>query len=285
MKSFKTFTILLFLLAASLAGAQEVPAFVFHFVQYPGSTGTALYGVSNNNIGVGIYFDSNGVQHGFMVQNGKFTTIDNPNGTTYPIGVNSSGTIVGYYTFAIDTVAFAYANGVFTPVGPSGSDQVLAFGINDKGEISGEYFDLTTGQYEGWIGSISTCCRTVIDPQSASSTTVFDTNVHGIATVDWVDAKGNTEASLYNGTNYETVNVPGAANSNIHAIDGAGDAVYSWSDVSGNFHGAALIGRRFHKFDAPGCTGTFADGINDHHIIVGRCGTANNATEAFYVTY
>jgi probable HAF family extracellular repeat protein len=286
MKSLKRYAVLLFLLSAALATAESKSTPTFHFIQYPKATGTALFGVSNNEAAVGIYFDTSGNQHGFMVtSSGKFTTIDNPNGTTYLEGVNSSGTIVGYY---IDTsnnyFAFQYTNGIFTDLGPSGGSQTLAYGINDDGVISGEYLDSATGLDEGWVLNNGTY-ETLFGPLSGEPALAVDTNINGITTVEWEGSTGDVESSIYNGTTYTTENVPGATNSYIHRIDAAGDLVYSWQDSSGTFHGAALVAGKFTKFDAPGCSQTYGDGINDHQIIVGVCEKSNGTNIGFYVTY
>jgi hypothetical protein len=48
---------------------------------------------------VGIFSDSSGEQHGFLLdKKGRFTTIDPPDSTfTLPTGINPSGQIVGEF--------------------------------------------------------------------------------------------------------------------------------------------------------------------------------------------
>lgn len=273
-------------MSVALATAETFSSPTFNFIQYPKANGTALFGVSNHNFGVGVYLDSSGNQHGFTVTSSRdFITLDNPNGTTYLEAVNSSGTIVGYYIDSSNNYfAFSYANGVFTNIGPPGGSQTLAYGINDDGVISGEYIDASTGLDEGWLLDGGNY-ETVLSPQSGEPALVFGTNVNGISTVQWEGTDGDVESSTYNGTTYTTENVPGAINSYIHGIDAARDAVYSWTDSSGNFHGALLTGGKFKTFNAPGCTGTYADGINDPHVIVGVCTKTGHPNIGFYVTY
>jgi len=159
-------------------------------------------------------------------------------------------------------------------------------GINDDNVISGEYFDPGAGQNEGWIWTLNgTGYTIVLSPKSGGPASAFDTNVHGITTVQWEDVI-SWDASLYNDNtfNYTAANVPGAANSYIHAIDDSGDTVYSWQDSSG-FHGAVQIEGTFTTFNGPGCSGTYADGINNNHIIVGQCAQSDTVGEGFYVRY
>jgi probable HAF family extracellular repeat protein len=61
--------------------------------------GTNANGINNSGEIVGFYSDANGNSHGFVYQNGVFTTVDDPlaaNGTEF-FGVNDSGQIVGFY--------------------------------------------------------------------------------------------------------------------------------------------------------------------------------------------
>jgi hypothetical protein len=57
--------------AQNLARATKEPRDTLHFVQYPGSNTTYLLGVSNNDIGVGWYYGSDGEQYGFILKNGS----------------------------------------------------------------------------------------------------------------------------------------------------------------------------------------------------------------------
>jgi probable HAF family extracellular repeat protein len=273
-------------LLTTLALAAPQPAPAIKFVQVPGATATKLYGVSNNNVGVGFYLDSSNAQHGYEVANGKFTTIDNPGGTTYLWGVNSSGTVVGYYVDSQSNYnAFSWSNGVFTPIVPPGGSQSLAYGINDNGVITGEYLDPSTGLDEGFIFDGATY-TTVLSPISGEPLLAFDTNVNGMTTVFYQAANGiDLVAAIYNGSTFTTANVPGATTSYIHEIDAAGDVVYSWADSSGVFHAAARMAGKYTKFNVPGCAGSYGDGINDHHVIVGTCDLGNGSSKGFYLTY
>ena len=276
----------LIILSAAMSFAASPTKPVVKYFQVPGANATKLYGVSNNNIGVGFYLDKNNVQHGYEVVNGKITTIDNPGGTTYLWGVNSSGTVVGFYIDSQSNYfAFTWNNGVFTPIQPPQGSQTLAYGINDNGVVTGEYLDSNTGLDEAFTYDGSTY-TTILSPVNNEPALGFDTNVNGLTTMIYLAADGVTqEAAIYNASTFTTVNVPGAVVSYIHAIDAAGDVVYSWTDSAGVFHGAARIGKTFTKFDLNGCAGTYADGINDNHLIVGTCDLANGSSKGFYITY
>ena len=68
--------------------------------------GTLPEGINNAGVVVGNYYDSNGVNHGFIDHNGRFTTVDAPGagtasgqGTTI-FAINDEGVLVGYYVDA-----------------------------------------------------------------------------------------------------------------------------------------------------------------------------------------
>ena len=285
MKSAKLLTLAVAWFSVPFLSAQSIPVSSIHFLSCPGASNTLLNGVSNNDIGVGTYIAEGDGQHGYMVHNGKCTTIDNPDGTTWLIAANSNGTLVGYYNNSGNFFAFSYSNGVFTNLGPPGGTQTFANGINDNGVITGSYLDPITGLNEGWVLENGTY-ETVLSPQNGASAFATDTNINGITTLWWINSvSGYVESSIYDGTTYRTANVPGATNSYIRAIDASGDTVYEWQDSAGNDHGAVQVDGRFRKFDIPGCNATVANGINDHHLIVGSCATTAGPRVGFYVKY
>jgi hypothetical protein len=108
--------------------------------------------------------------------------------------------------------------------------------------------------------------------------------VNGVSTVQWGDSSGNTESSIYDGSTFTTINVPGAVSSYAHGIDSSGNVVYSWSDSGGVFHGAGRLNGKYTKFNAPGCVDTYADGINDQRVVVGVC-QETSGFAGFYVIY
>ncbi len=77
--------------------------------EVPGSTNTGFFGLNNNGLAVGYYFDVNGLSHGLIYNtaNGSWSTVDDPNasansafgvnGTTIN-GINDLGQLVGFYS-------------------------------------------------------------------------------------------------------------------------------------------------------------------------------------------
>lgn len=283
----KTITALALLIAvlSSFANAANKSNLKFTFFQYPGNLPTSPLGISNKNVIVGFYTDLAGKQHGFILNNGTYATLDNPNGTSTTLyGINSSGVIVGTY-FANNMnrwEAFSYENGVFTIIGPSDCINAYAYTINDNGEIGGSCETATS--YNGWILSRGTY-QTVSVPGSLF-TSVYGINDNGLAVVTWEQqGKSEVQSSLFDGTNFTTIDVPGAVDSYANGINAAGYVAYSYL-LPGSAHAAVLSGSTYHEFNGPGCgiTYTTANGINDYHEIVGSC-TKERAQYGYLLRY
>src|SRR5690348_4010290 len=71
-----------------------------------------------------------------------WTSISDPNAVKGTIAedINTNGVIVGYYFDAqFNASGFLYTNGVFTTFTYPGQQSTLCMGINDLGQIVGEY--------------------------------------------------------------------------------------------------------------------------------------------------
>jgi len=266
---------------ACIATAADAPKLHFHFktISKPGALQTSPYGINNSGDIVGYYINQKGATHGFLLVNGKFTNIDDPNSAygTNPVNLNSKGTIVGVYSIdsAGDARGFSYQNGKFNDVGPQaceGSIESGAWGVNDEGDIAGYCTD-SSDVVHGYLFDGKN--YTTLDyPGANNFTAAWGINNAGLVTLQWIDSSGNYEGATYNsktGTYSKPINVPGAAQTYIHSINSAGDIVFSWYDSSGKAYGALRMGKKFYKFSDPkGPDYTKPDGINDKRAIVGR---------------
>ncbi len=81
------------------------PSFSFTSIDVPGATGTLATGINDHGAIVGIYYDASGNSHGFLMENGAFSTVDVPGSLvgvsgmlqTEANGINLAGDIVGDY--------------------------------------------------------------------------------------------------------------------------------------------------------------------------------------------
>jgi probable HAF family extracellular repeat protein len=122
---------------------------------FPGSTAS---GINDAGQIVGDYTDASG-------RHGSFTAIDDPNAFPGPLGlgtvatgINNAGQIVGFY---YDRVllpgggatsrphGFLYSGGSFTTIDVSNAiaSSIMVFGINDAGQIVGNYSDASFGAH------------------------------------------------------------------------------------------------------------------------------------------
>jgi uncharacterized membrane protein len=115
----------------------------FTSFDFPGAVNTQATAISPSGDIVGRYFSANGQQHGFLLTQGKFQTID-PLGSTYAEinWINPSGQMVGAYRL-VDGKGhgFLLSAGQFITIDYPGSRGTIAGGISSSGDIVGAQFD------------------------------------------------------------------------------------------------------------------------------------------------
>jgi uncharacterized membrane protein len=88
---------------------------------------------------VGSYV-AGGVNHGYFLSHGVFTTIDPPGATsTFALGINPQGDVVGGYTAGSISRGFVLRRGAFIDIDFPGATSTGAGGINPDGDIVGTY--------------------------------------------------------------------------------------------------------------------------------------------------
>jgi uncharacterized membrane protein len=281
--------VLAFIFACALvAAAEDAPPLTFKFTKanVPGATMTEPGGINNAGVTVGLYNDSGGVTHGYILNGKKLTKLDDPNGkagTTNGSNLNPDGAVsmVGFYTSSKtgNVVAFLYKGGKYTDIpGPAGATQSYGSAINDTGAIVGYYAD-SSGLFHGFL--LKGKKYTTLDVPGATATYATGINKSGKIVLFWTDSGGHTESALYNGKTYKTINVPGAANSYALDLNAAGDVCFEWLDSSNMIHGALRHSGKYYKFDYPKSTATYGGGINDKGDIVGGYQTSTGGTNWF----
>ena len=102
---------------------------------------------------VGTYEDNGGNLHGFLLDNGKFTTSDFPDaGGTIAWGVNSQGQVAGrYFGGPGGNQGYVLFKGNFEPVVFPGAVATAARGINEAGQLVGFYRAAGGGPLHGFI--------------------------------------------------------------------------------------------------------------------------------------
>jgi probable HAF family extracellular repeat protein len=233
-----------------------------------------------------------------------FQTIDDPNaGTasngyqgTFPISINSSGTVCGNYGDANNvTHGMLYSNGQFTtfddPVAATGPFKgTNAYGINNKGQIVGFYWG-TDGKDHGFLLSGGT--YTTIDEPNAGRVSEIEAISDSGRMVGWyLDTSGVEHGfMLWKGT-FTTLDDPNAGTASgqgtyAFGLSESGQIVGEYLDSNYDQHGFLLNKEgQYTTLDDPNAAngsfqGTIAGGINGAGTIVGSYYDANNALHGF----
>ena len=134
---------------------------------------------------------SDGIYHGVLRRGfGWDTPIDVPGARdTYPLGINDSGEIVGYWD--VDPAAthgfYRSANGKVSNIDVPGAAATVAFGITDHGQIAG-YYTEPSGAIHGFVesqGKFQT-----LDLPGAAATIVTAINNFGVVAGEYFDSNG-----------------------------------------------------------------------------------------------
>ena len=121
-------------------------------IDYPGGFNSQAYGINDLGHVIGVYNDSAGNSHAFLLVGGAFTTIDLAGGLqTIPLSINDRGQIVGEFITTPNTNGYGYlqqADGSYTLVTAPGSDpqQTYFISINNREQILGAYANATVAQ-------------------------------------------------------------------------------------------------------------------------------------------
>jgi probable HAF family extracellular repeat protein len=172
----------------------------FTLFDVPGAFGTAAADVNNAGQITGGFSTVTQV-HGFLDSGGSFTTFDVPGATggiTYASGINDQGQIVGVFdTYSLfsdgsirmqDHGFLRDTSGNFTTIDVPGEFNTTANGINNAGQIVGDFGPPGSEGHHGFIligGSFTT-----LDVPGATNTYPFGINDQGQIVGAFVDSTG-----------------------------------------------------------------------------------------------
>jgi hypothetical protein len=225
----------------------------FTTINAPGAEGgTIINGINAPGQLAGTFNVTGGTPHAFFDNNGFFTTLDPPNSTRSQGGfINAKGQVVGTYRGIVKTGdtnqtrhGFIWRNGAFTTFNVPGDDPVLgtvAFGINDIGEVVGDYVaagdvnpDGTAKHRHGFLRS-SKGDFTTFDVPGAVITIGEGINNPGTIVGLYV-ANGNMHGFVLKNSVFTTVDVSDQP-TEINSINAKGEIVGFYSDSNGVQHG------------------------------------------------
>jgi hypothetical protein len=235
-------------------------------VYFPGSQFTVPTKVNDARQIVGLYLDSSGKQHGFLLSKGRYSTIDYPGAiSTEALAVNNwpIPAIAGDYTDTAGRVhGFVSIGGLFLPVNAAFAANLSVTGVNDLGEMAGIYDlggPLGTAQTFGFHGFASlltplNCPNTSTDP-TTTSTLLHSLNnkgeIAGTAQIQFAN-RLRVDAFLEGGGNFQPLEagLDGFLADQALGINDAGILVGSFQDLTG-VHAAIAIPAQLLSGAAP----------------------------------
>ena len=269
---------------------------------------TALGGINAAGDIVGVYTDAVGVQHGFQLSRGEFTTIDVPGALsgvsgvlpTVARGIGPSGEIVGQYTAPVSsapqgspafcpaagspacTKGFLYSGGAFSTVLFPGHPGAIPGRILPDGSIYGCFHDFDTMASmfsSAWTRfgdtGINAGGNALADPTQS-----YPNSMHGGATPDgstvvgfYTDMMtGQQHGYVLQNRILQPYNVPGSTSTVLWDVSPGLEFAGTYVSATGKRHGFLQLpdGSAPIDIDFPGAVATIAMGINARGAIVGQ---------------
>ena len=244
-------------------------------VDIPGAIETDCNGINTAGVVVGSYQDSVGLEHGFILKNGRFTKINVPQGTggTFAYGINDSNKVVGWFTDSQGVVhGYVLSGNTFKKVDFPGANVTNAWSINNAGEIVGGYSTDGGTTFHGFT-DVNGTFTSFDAPNGSVLTEILGLNNNGQMAGIFDDASGVEHGFTLSNGQFKQVDVPDA-----HGIVTATDRINDngeivglfGTDVAGPFKGYTRVGRTYTTVMFPGSTETRVRGLNNAGVIVGR---------------
>src|SRR5579872_3718973 len=249
--------------------------------------GTTVTGINDRGDIVG-YYSVGKRSHGFLLHQGKYTTIDVPQARqTWPSAINRQGDIVGRYTGrpsdGLVTRGFLLHGGKYTTFAGPNAHHTEPLGINARGDIVGRYiagtgdtaFLLRQGKY------------TTLQVPGARDTWATGVNDQGDVVGSYSDSKVAYHGFLWHQGRYTTINHPRAGHfqwsgTMPQGINQHGDIVgVLYLDGSNWPRGFLWHGGRFTTIEVPKARKTRASDINASGGIVGYYSDSRGVIHGF----
>lgn len=241
-----------------LAGQYEINGGTAHAMAYrhgrfelldPAALGTYFSAAGGpNDLGAtfGGYADATGIQHGFIIQGNRLTTVDFAGHLNSNVdGVNDFGVILGV-TWEADGIyhGILREGHADTAFDVSGARDTYPLGINDSGESVG-YWDGADGTVHGFYrdarGQIS-----LLNVPGAAGTVAMAINDVGQVAGYWFDAAGGIHSFVETKGKFQTFDMPGAAATFATAINNFGVIAGEYLDTAGQRHGLVATPKLGH---------------------------------------
>ena len=243
-----------------------------------GFYGTVPEGINNEGQIAGTYSDANDRRHGFVLDDGAYTTVDVPDapGNTSVLDIDDRGRLVG----ASGLVGYGYlADGrgrLIEIDAPRVASDTFPAGVNNRGEVVGHADRGAARSYHGFLRDRWGRFRRV-DVPGAAGTAAARINDHGQIVGYYSDTNDNPHAAtdlrgflLDRRGRFARIDVPGAKLTQPFGINNLGEIAGVYVDAAGVPRGF-LRGRdgQLTTIDVPDAAVTIAFDLNDQGQIAG----------------
>ena len=155
----------------------------------------------------------------------------NKYGGTNITGINTAGTVVGYYSDAAAVVhGFTETAGVYSTFDVPGGTGTYAYFITDSGAVGGGY--LTHGSGGSTVGFVlDKGVYTLIDVPNAQGSEAFGIGPSNEIVGTYLDASSVTHGFVNRGSTYLTIDMKHAAYTSVQGVNKLGSLVGSFRDT------------------------------------------------------
>jgi hypothetical protein len=169
----------------------------------------------------------------------------------------------------------------FTAINFPGATRTRAVGLNDHGDIVGDYRD-ASGVFHAYLLSQGTF--TTFDPPGSILTRGIAINNRGVVGGHFLDSNKVRHSYLLDQGNFTIFDFPGATATFLQGMNDQGEVSGAYNDSSGVQHGFLLSAGNFTTIDFPGAVGTVATKITDRGQIFGNYDDASGNTHGFLLS-
>jgi uncharacterized membrane protein len=162
------------------------------------------------------------------------------------------------------------SNGTYKTIDYPGAGTTQIYGINDSGEVVGNFVYSTGGPTHGFRRLNGVFKR--LDYPGAAMTFANGVNATGQIVGNYCTSSSCSGSFKYVNGVWTSVRIPGAVSTTAHGINKNGDIVGTYCTSSSICHGFVLHSNgTYKKVDYPGAVGhTSATGIDDNGDVVGN---------------
>lgn len=264
-------------------------AFTYVKIDYPGAQWTLLEGIGPGGEITGMYTDTSGVFHGFVLRRGMFQSIDYPGAAYTDVrALSPGGDLLGNYAMPGENTSLAITpggaplnihgfvlkrDGSLVPLAYPGHPNMITQRILPDGSVLGCIHDhdyMASMRGFLWNRGVWTALDGSLDglnvPDSMNNGATPDLGqITGLFT-DLATNKVHAYV-IQNGT-FSALDYPGSTSTRAWDMNPGGAIVGDYGDATGT-HGFLLENGSFYSLTFPGATATHARGINPGGAIVG----------------